>query len=323
MYTSVGTRTNGAVGKAVSREAWQDGEHPEVVVDDIASRPRPDARIIVFANEKGGVGKSTLAFHTAIALAHKGQRVVAIDLDRNQQSLARALVNRAGSATNLKARLPVPAHAVLEQPCAAQLVQEINRIGRDADFIVLDTAGADSPIMRRAIAMADTLVTPINCSFVDLDMIAHIDPVTGHARRAGHFTSIVSSIREERLRQGLKDCDWVVLKNRLRSMERKQQSRVDAAIERLSREFDFRVASPLKERVTFRELFLFGLIQADLKLIPGAPAPKRAGINDLDRLVADLDLTMNPPCAIRPAIKRAPVIERVGEAFRESLFAQL
>lgn len=317
-----GDGPNGHVSATV-RVGGHDGEHPEVVVDDIASRPKPYGKIIAFANEKGGVGKSTLAFQTAIALAHRGQRVAVVDLDRSQQSVSRALANREGSATNLRARLPLPRHTVLGRPCAAQLMQEIQRIGRDADFVILDTAGADSPILRRVVALADKIVTPVNSSFIDLDMIGQIDPVTGSVRTPGHFAGLVGAIREERRRQGLSDCDWIVMKNRLRPQERDQQARVDAALGRLSREFDFRIATPIRERVIFRELFLFGLVPADLKLIPGAPQGKSAGLKELDRLIDEIGVKLSEPCRLRPSLRRAPVIERVGEAYRQSLFAHL
>ena len=95
---------------ACRRDVATEGEHPRVVLADIASRPRPPAKIITVANEKGGVGKSTVAFHLAVALADTGHKVLALDLDRRQQSLTRAFTNRSGTAKRLKVRLPLPRH---------------------------------------------------------------------------------------------------------------------------------------------------------------------------------------------------------------------
>jgi chromosome partitioning protein len=79
---------------ASRRDVASDGEHPRVVLADVANRPRGTAKVITVANEKGGVGKSTLAFHLAVALADIGHKVLAVDLDRRQQSLSRALIAR-------------------------------------------------------------------------------------------------------------------------------------------------------------------------------------------------------------------------------------
>ena len=51
--------------------------------------------IIVFANEKGGTGKSTTAVHVAIALAARGATVSAFDLDHRQRTMGRYFDNRA------------------------------------------------------------------------------------------------------------------------------------------------------------------------------------------------------------------------------------
>ena len=57
---------------------------------------------IVFANEKGGTGKSTTAVHTAIALAASGHRVAALDLDGRQRTMTRYLENRDATMRRLE-----------------------------------------------------------------------------------------------------------------------------------------------------------------------------------------------------------------------------
>ena len=44
------------------------------------------AHVVVLGNEKGGSGKSTTAFHIAVALLKAGQRVATIDLDCRQKA---------------------------------------------------------------------------------------------------------------------------------------------------------------------------------------------------------------------------------------------
>lgn len=305
------------------RQRWHDGEHPECVVADVARQPRLPAHVITLANEKGGVGKSTLAFQIAVSLAGRGHRVVAIDCDRNQQSLERALLNRDASARQLGIPFARPIHAVLRQTSAAHLVQEIQRLDRDADFVVIDTAGADSPIMRRALAIADTLVTPINGSFVDLDMLARIDPQTARVRSNGHFAGIVTAIRDARARLGLSSLDWVIMKNRARISEKRQQDRVDSVLLQIADKLDFRLIEPVRERVAFRQLTLYGLTYSDLKAIGEAPSGDGRADSEIASLIDDLRLPKHPVPPVRtrpPPHRRAPVIERAGDAYRDMLF---
>ena len=131
---------------------------------------------VVFANEKGGTGKSTTAVHTAVALAASGHRVAALDLDNRQRTLTRYLENRAATIRRLEANLYQPAFEVLEDHSEAGLEAAISRLGAQADVIVVDTPGRDDPVARAAILMADTLVTPMNDSFVDLDLIGQVHP---------------------------------------------------------------------------------------------------------------------------------------------------
>ena len=311
---------SGDAGSSPFDPSRHDGEAAGNIVADIAARPRLHPHVITFANEKGGVGKSTLAFHVAVALAHKGQKVIAIDLDRRQRTLERGLTYRQGTATNLGIALPSPIFSVLDHPSTAVLYQTINRLNAYADFVILDAAGADSPIFRRAVAMADTLVTPVNASFLDLELLGHLNPVTGVPERAGCFGQTVASLSEERLAREMGPIEWVVVKNRVRSAEKRHIGRVDDALEKLAIAHDFRIGQGLTERVAFRELFQFGLTHLDLGLIPDMIRPQQSSRQEIASLLDDLNLSFGKreraTAATRPA---ARVLRRARQDFRAAI----
>lgn len=299
-------------------------EHPSVVLHDLATRRRPHGHVIAFANEKGGVGKSTLAFHCAIALAHLDMRVLVIDCDRRQQTLHRLLEARGGTVRALKIDLPQPRHAVLEQQSGAVLSQEIERIGAHCDFVLIDLAGHDSPIARRAIALADTVVTPINCSPTDLDALGRINPVSRRFREAGPFAQVVTALRDERLARGLPAFDWVVAKNRIRRSEHRLLASVDANLATIAHHLGCRTIDGLTERVSYREMMPFGLTQLDLKLIPDLAAPRSSNLRELHGLIDGLRLPRPQPAQVRRAPREsAPILARSARSYREAMAAAL
>ncbi len=306
-------------------EVPQRDEHPSVVMHDLAGRRRPQGHVITFANEKGGVGKSTLAFHCAIALAHLDLRVLVIDCDRRQQTLHRLLEARDGTVRTLKVDLPQPKHAVLEQQSGALLSQEIERVGADCDFVLIDLAGNDSPIARRAIALADTVVTPINCSPTDLDALGRINPVSRRFREPGPFAEIVTALRAERLERGLPAFDWVVAKNRVRRCEHRLLASIDANLTTIARNLGCRTIDGLTERVSYRELMPFGLTQLDLRLIPDLAAPRSTSLRELRQLVEGLRLPRPGAAqrARRAARDCAPVLARSAQSYREAMTSAL
>lgn len=265
------------------------------LVANTHNRPRGGAHVIVFANEKGGVGKSTLAFHAAVALANAGATVLALDCDMRQRSLNTALENRRATVTCLGIALPCPRSAVVERPGLVALTQEMARLGSDCRFILIDAPGHDSPSGRAAIALADTLVTPVNPSFVDLAHLGRFNPATMTLTAPGPFGSLVSSLQQERARQGIAPADWLVLKNRVRTSEMRQQERVDHAIGLLAEHLGARVGSGLTERVGYRELFVFGLTHPDVARIPQLGAVKARDTQEVERLLAELRL---PPMEV-------------------------
>ena len=224
------------------------------------------AHRIVFANEKGGSGKSTSAVHVAVALAAAGRRVAAIDLDTRQRTLGRYLDNRAATIARTGAVLPMPVYATYDAAKDGDVTARIMALGEAADMVVIDTPGRDDADVRAAIALADTLVTPINDSFVDLDLIGQVDPDTYAVKRPSFYAELVWDARKARAKSG-GQVDWVVMRNRLQHLEARNMRRVAAALGQLSKLVGFRIVPGLSERVIYRELFPKGLTLLDLAAI--------------------------------------------------------
>ncbi len=295
-------------------------EHPLVTVKKVSARPRPHGQVIVFANQKGGVGKSTLAFHCAIALCDAGARVAVIDLDCGQQSLSNCLENRSRTARFLDTVLPMPRQVVLQKQNGAQLSQEIARIGSDCDFVIIDLAGQDSLVARFAIGLADKLVTPINCSSIDIDLLGRINPLTGQLQERGRFAQLVNALNDARQSLGTNRADWIVVKNRVRSAEKKQQIRIENALSHLSKSAKFRVSDGLSERVVYRELLPFGLTHFDLKWIPMLARMQLKAQDEILQLVSDLNLRpFSPSQRMRRTPRRARVCQDVAQSFAMSV----
>jgi chromosome partitioning protein len=218
------------------------------------------AHIIVVGNEKGGAGKSTVAVHLATALLHEGARVVVIDLDTRQQSTGHFFANRAAWNAAHDAGLP-ELLAMIEIPHAAALV---GAMSQTADFIIIDTPGADTELSREAHGRAHLIVTPMNDSFVDFDVLGQVDPITLEVLRPSLYALTVWEARKARAVRREAPIDWVVLRNRLASAQVRNRRRVDEKLTALARRVGFRPLPGLRDRVIYRELFPFGLTVSDL-----------------------------------------------------------
>ncbi|HMT45255.1 MAG TPA: division plane positioning ATPase MipZ [Chakrabartia sp.] len=246
--------------------------------------------IVVFANEKGGTGKSTTAVHLAVALAQTHHAVGCIDLDHRQRTMARYLENREGTARRENTHLPTPAYTTLTHPAGAALEQEIARMAAISDFVIIDTPGRDDPMTRAAIARADTIVTPMNDSFVDLDLIGQVDADTYKVKRPSFYAELIWDLRKERGKRDGGTVDWVVMRNRMQHIEANNMRRVGKAMDELSKRTGFRVVPGLGERVIYRELFPKGLTLLDRDAIGGLGISHIAARQELRELVAALGL---------------------------------
>ncbi len=234
-------------------------------INGVIKRPmgNPTPHLIVFANEKGGTGKSTTAVHTAIALTALGHRVGMIDLDPRQRTVTRYLENRAETARRRQIDLPAPDFAVLKGDSLEALDAEVATISQDKDFLLVDTPGRDDVFARHMAARANTLVTPMNDSFVDFDLIGQVDAESFKVRRLSFYSELIFEARKTRAKADGVSIDWVVLRNRLQHHDARNKKRVGDALMELSRRVGFRVIPGLSERVIFRELFPSGLTLLD------------------------------------------------------------
>lgn len=233
------------------------------------------AHIIVLGNEKGGSGKSTTAMHVTTALLRQGAPVGTIDLDLRQQSFFAYIRNRQAFVSREGVDLPLPImkelHLSQEDSLANAQAEEEGRFAdalhaleNTCDFIVIDCPGAHTRYAQMAHSTADTLITPMNDSLVDLNLLAKMDPATGKVDGPSIYAEMVWSARQLRAAAGLKPVDWVVLRNRMGTVDAHNKRRVGHALSDLAKRIGFRLVPGFTERVVFRELFLQGLTLLDL-----------------------------------------------------------
>jgi chromosome partitioning protein len=232
------------------------------------------AHVVVLGNEKGGSGKSTTAMHVTIALMKAGQRVATIDLDCRQKSLTHYVENRRAWARRASVALEIPEHfcvargesARLDENEAAEFAafaEAVRAVERSHDFVVIDTPGADTYLMRLAHSMADTLITPLNDSFVDFDVLGTIDPSTFAVTGLSHYAEMVREARRQRRLVDGALTDWVVVRNRLSTVGSRNKRLVGEGLNELGLQLGFRSANGFPERVVFREFFPRGLTALD------------------------------------------------------------
>lgn len=246
----------------------------------LSGKPQSTPYIIVLGNEKGGTGKSTTAMHLITSLLRSGFTVGSIDIDARQGTLTRYFENRHTYAKDKRLNpsiLPIPNHIPLntssiENKREAEQQDEENfnytlQNLQQNDFIVIDTPGHDLFLSRLAHSYADTLITPLNDSFVDLDVIAHVNSETFSIIKPSLYAEWVWEQKKKRALRDRSSIEWIVIRNRLTTIHAKNKENMEKVLQSLSKRIGFRLISGFSERVVFRELFLSGLTLLDLKEI--------------------------------------------------------
>jgi chromosome partitioning protein len=240
----------------------------------VNGRRKVSAHVIVVGNEKGGTGKSTLAMHLTVALMSCGQRVSTIDLDSRQKSLTHYVENRSTWAKRCGLHLRIPTHFCVASAATRQVdeneaiefarfAEAIATIEQGYDFVVIDTPGTVNHLTRLAHSMADTLITPLNDSYVDFDVLGQVDPVTFTVTGESHYAKMVREARLQRRQVDGARMDWVVMRNRLSLGETSNKERIARGLAEMATRIGFRVADGLAERVVYREFFPRGLTALD------------------------------------------------------------
>jgi chromosome partitioning protein len=231
--------------------------------------------IIVLGNEKGGTGKSTVSMHVIVSLLRMGFSVGSIDVDARQGTLSRYLDNRKETSGKMDKPLPISQHIPLlpsQHALRAEAIKEdqenlTNALAQLSSnrFILIDTPGSDSPLSRAAHSVADTLITPLNDSFIDLDMLVRLKSDTLDIIRPSIYAEMVWEQKKQRAIRDQGSIDWIVLRNRLSSLNARNKEQMEGIIGLLAKRIGFRYVAGFGERVIFRELFLSGLTVLDIE----------------------------------------------------------
>jgi chromosome partitioning protein len=268
------------------------------------------AHVIVVGNEKGGAGKSTLSIHLSVALLKAGRRVATIDLDTRQRTLTRFFENRRSWSANANWPIELPFHFALDRGESDDVRQNeatefalfadaIGAVEHDYEYVVIDTPASDSYLMRLAHSLADTLISPLNDSFIDVDVFSRVSHDRTRRGAVAHYADLVLEARRKRRLVDNGVIDWVMARNRMASLASNNAKQIAVSIARIGADLQFRVVEGLHDRVIFRELFPIGLTALDA-IEAGADnraltASQQAARREIETLLEALRLPISAP----------------------------
>lgn len=234
-----------------------------------------DAFIIVVGNEKGGTGKTTTSMHLLVQMLYEGYQVSSVDIDPRQRTLSRYIENRRKFIVEQGVELPFPSHFVVNRSTLDSAkeaeVDEHQRLGaclqnaaQNSDIILIDAPGSYNSLSRAAHSYADLIVTPINDSFFDLDVLGHVNKDTLKLEKPGVYSEMVWEAKMNRAKRTRDEIGWVVIRNRLTNIDAANKRNIAEALKNISQRLGCSIAQGLTERVIYKELFLKGIALLDI-----------------------------------------------------------
>ncbi len=228
------------------------------------------SHIIVVSNEKGGTGKSTLSMHLAVLLLNEGFKVATIDVDGRQGTLSKYIENRKSNNLKNNLNLPIPEHISFSidsdmSENIENLKQTVEKLQTDFDAILIDTPGSKNYLFDEAHKYADTLITPISDSFLDLSVIADIDFETQKIKNPSHYAMHIWEVKKHLAAQGKAFLNWIVVGNKISPFQSNNQKQVFSYLKKLEKLYGFRSIIGVKDRAIYKEMFLEGLTVLDMQ----------------------------------------------------------
>lgn len=234
------------------------------------------AHIITVGNEKGGSGKSTITMNLAIGLLRLGYKVGTVDLDSHQATLTSYMKNRWNHIADGGYDVPSPEHIHIEHANGDNVPDNyekeqwrvetaVRELASYNDFVVIDTPGNNMFMNLIGHSVADTLITPINDSLVDLDVLVKLDKHSFAMKGPSTYARMVEDMKVRRTLRMQEPLNWFVMVNRTNLHRKEDEYTVQDVVKRLQYEMDFIMAPSFSDRMIFRELFLKGLTMLDLK----------------------------------------------------------
>ena len=160
------------------------------------------AKILAFANQKGGVGKTTTAIHLAAAVAERQYRVLLVDMDPQgnlasglgirktdvKNTVYHALIGKCAPETAIvPTSIPnlslMPSHLSLvgvevelsgTEGCATRLSEILLTISSSFDYIFIDCPPSLSLLTVNALAAANAVLVPMSCDFYALEGLSQL-----------------------------------------------------------------------------------------------------------------------------------------------------